>query len=273
MVDLEREMGIEPTSPAWKAGTLPLSYSRDGRSPATTIAEAQQKAQALAPAARREGPAVSLRGLPAIESTLLGQENPADGDRRSRAVQIRDQAPADLGIRGQLPQVHPAHPASRDVPNQKRPPGQSPLSQKGDQLIGAAGRRLLEARRGSVLRLIAVTVAGGEQRGPATTFGCGKIEVVLGAYVEPAGSHEPLSAVEIDDIPPRVAVPPLLRALEAPLRGVVALCTGHVQDGPPLRLPAPYRGGPDDRVDTAALLPITALSCPSTCPKSGGRRR
>ena len=27
----ERVMGIEPTRPAWKAGTLPLSYTRDQR--------------------------------------------------------------------------------------------------------------------------------------------------------------------------------------------------------------------------------------------------
>ena len=26
---LERVMGIEPTQPAWKAGTLPLSYTRN----------------------------------------------------------------------------------------------------------------------------------------------------------------------------------------------------------------------------------------------------
>ena len=26
--EMEREMGIEPTSPAWKAGILPLNYSR-----------------------------------------------------------------------------------------------------------------------------------------------------------------------------------------------------------------------------------------------------
>ena len=27
-VDMERVMGIEPTLPAWKAGALPLSYTR-----------------------------------------------------------------------------------------------------------------------------------------------------------------------------------------------------------------------------------------------------
>ena len=30
---LERETGIEPASPAWKAGALPLSYSRHCASP------------------------------------------------------------------------------------------------------------------------------------------------------------------------------------------------------------------------------------------------
>ena len=29
---LERVMGIEPTYPAWKAGVLPLNYTRMGRS-------------------------------------------------------------------------------------------------------------------------------------------------------------------------------------------------------------------------------------------------
>ena len=29
---LERVMGIEPTYPAWKAGVLPLNYTRTGRS-------------------------------------------------------------------------------------------------------------------------------------------------------------------------------------------------------------------------------------------------
>jgi hypothetical protein len=28
---LERVMGIEPTSPAWKAGALPLSYTRGAK--------------------------------------------------------------------------------------------------------------------------------------------------------------------------------------------------------------------------------------------------
>ena len=28
MQDLERVMGIEPTRPAWKAGVLPLNYTR-----------------------------------------------------------------------------------------------------------------------------------------------------------------------------------------------------------------------------------------------------
>jgi hypothetical protein len=28
-MEMERVMGIEPTWPAWKAGTLPLSYTRD----------------------------------------------------------------------------------------------------------------------------------------------------------------------------------------------------------------------------------------------------
>ena len=29
MVELERVMGIEPTYPAWKAGVLPLNYTRE----------------------------------------------------------------------------------------------------------------------------------------------------------------------------------------------------------------------------------------------------
>ena len=38
--ELERVMGIEPTWPAWKAGTLPLSYTRsDGAREYTSPAE------------------------------------------------------------------------------------------------------------------------------------------------------------------------------------------------------------------------------------------
>jgi hypothetical protein len=45
-------MGIEPTSPAWKAGTLPLSYSRE-RCAAPTISKALEKTQGRA--TRRAG--------------------------------------------------------------------------------------------------------------------------------------------------------------------------------------------------------------------------
>jgi hypothetical protein len=60
--DVEREMGIEPTSPAWKAGTLPLSYSRDGWSPTTTISEAREKTQSPRAVNTREGPMMQPAG-------------------------------------------------------------------------------------------------------------------------------------------------------------------------------------------------------------------
>ena len=89
-------MGIEPTSPAWKAGTLPLSYSRERRA-APTISKALRKTQVLAPA-RCDG----LTGLRSARETLLVQEDPADRNRRSGAVQVGHQRTADLRVRGKL---------------------------------------------------------------------------------------------------------------------------------------------------------------------------
>ena len=40
---LERVTGIEPAQPAWKAGTLPLSYTRDGREPNGRAGAAQSR--------------------------------------------------------------------------------------------------------------------------------------------------------------------------------------------------------------------------------------
>ena len=127
---------------------------------------------------------------------------------------------------------------------------------------------------GPVLRVIAVvSVAANDHRGPAATFGGGKIEIVFGAHVEPTRSHGTWRDIEIDRVPSKVAVLPHLRALEASFRAVVALCNGHVQDGPPVGVPTSDRGRPDDPMDTAGVNPTTALPSRGTCPKSWGCRR
>jgi hypothetical protein len=47
---LERVNGIEPSSSAWKAVALPLSYTRNYRGPATAAHQAAQAAPKITPA-------------------------------------------------------------------------------------------------------------------------------------------------------------------------------------------------------------------------------
>ena len=131
---MEREMGIEPTSPAWKAGTLPLSYSRAmgpghyyTRPPRTrpgpsaiqgwhSVAGAE-----LAVLWGRPG------GLALAEPALVVEEGAADGDRGPGAVQVRQEGLTDLGVRRQLAEMDPPHPARRDVADQKHPSGEASM--------------------------------------------------------------------------------------------------------------------------------------------------
>jgi hypothetical protein len=179
-----------------------------------------------------------------VGSVRLGQKGPAQGHRRARALQIRHESVTDLRIGRQLSEVHPTDPAGRDIADQERPPGKASVPQERNQIIGRARWGLLN-RRGaiSILTVVAVCSVGHiAQRRPPSTFRSRKPQIILGAHIQTARSQEPSSLFEIDDVPSRVAVAPFLRALEAPL-GTGMLCNRQrVQDGPPLRVPAPPAG-------------------------------
>jgi len=124
--------------------------------------------------------------LAALEPAQLVQKDLTNGHRRSRPLQVRHERLPDRRVRRQLTEMHPTHPAGRDVSNQKRPSGQSLAGKAGNQLFGTAGGRLLTGRPGPVLRVIAIiSVAGGDHRGPAATFGGGKVAVCL-LYTSPS---------------------------------------------------------------------------------------
>ncbi len=178
-------------------------------------------------------------GLSLLEPALF-QEDPADGHRRARAVQIRHEGLADLRVGRQLAEVHPTHPAGRDVPDQERPPNKPPVPQECDQLVSGARGCLCEGRRGAVRFMIAdCSITPLADRRPTIPFGGSKAEIVLGADVQAARAEQPPPLLEIDKVPPRIVVKPLLRALKAAFRAVGSLCNGqHVQDGPPLPVPA-----------------------------------
>src|ERR1043166_1252958 len=72
---LERAMGIEPTSPAWKAGALPLCYARAMRRQATT---------APPPASSRDPARRQHRVGHAVKNLLVGTAN-----RRQHAAELR----------------------------------------------------------------------------------------------------------------------------------------------------------------------------------------
>ncbi len=245
-------MGIEPTSPAWKAGTLPLSYSREYRA-APTIPKARAKTQG--PRAAHGANALGvLRGLLYLGETLVVEKDPADGDRRAGAVQVGHESAADLRVRGKLAQMKPTHPAGGHIPNQKRPPGKAASGQERDQLIGRARRPFVSGARSVLMRrrLVRsapsvrpkiVIVAGLGDRHPPLSLRGRKLEVVLRADVQPARSRDSVSVVEMHEVPSGFPMAPALGALETPLRAGGSLKNGHVQNGPPLRAPTPPRGG------------------------------
>lgn len=187
------------------------------------------------------------RGLRSAREALLVEEDPADGNRRSGAVQVGHQGAADLRVRGKLAQVKPAHPAGRDVPNQERPSGQAMPCQEPDQLVGRAGR--LAVRVGSVVmqrRPIPRTrsvrgmiggVGGVGQRHPSLSLRRREFEIILRADVQAARPGDALTFHEMYEKPPGFSRVPTLGTSEARLRAGGSLTNKHVQTGPPLRAP------------------------------------
>ena len=62
----ERVMGIEPTLPAWKAGTLPLSYTRETHDPGPFFCDLEGQS------GRRDGDGLVLSGLRIIIRRGMG---------------------------------------------------------------------------------------------------------------------------------------------------------------------------------------------------------
>jgi hypothetical protein len=225
-------MGIEPTSPAWKAGTLPLSYSRRRRL-GTNIPEAFGKSQGRG--RRPEGGPATKPGrwnLCALRTPLLLSKCPAQRHFGAGALQKRDQRPPDLRFGRKLTEVHPPDAPGRDIADKKRPSGEPSVSQHGDQFVGrAAGRAGIDERVGAVTvggrrrRLIQAVLEGQ----PAPPLRHGKPVIILGTDVQPAGAEQTLLVFKIDEIPAGVALPPFLRALEAPLAGIAYLSNWYVQ--------------------------------------------
>lgn len=81
---MERVMGIEPTSPAWEAGALPLSYTRSAVGSDRTANRGPVQAR-YRPAA---SPAKSLKRLHSIPSRATGRL--AKSSRGSKRFSMHD---------------------------------------------------------------------------------------------------------------------------------------------------------------------------------------
>lgn len=125
---MERETGIEPASPAWKAGTLPLSYSR--RCGAFAYHYTERGGYCLAGRCLR---VTASRGVAVGSPEEAGSER----DMRARALQIGHERLANFRIRGELPEVNAAHAPFRDVLDEEDPPAQPAARERGDEFFGA----------------------------------------------------------------------------------------------------------------------------------------
>ena len=115
-------MGIEPTCPAWKAGALPLSYTRQSPSPEKSVPE---KSISKNPIRKRHSfepdfatPPITVpsfvhrRPLPYLGRTLAGSKYAGGGGGRIRTyvgVRQRVYSPSPLATRAPLRQVSQAH--------------------------------------------------------------------------------------------------------------------------------------------------------------------